>query len=264
MNYYRMHTSWNYFLYLLKAKHRNGHGIHSPFVYDFVRNVLFNKEPFPEYEQMFAVRQKLQTSGQRIQVIDLGATSSHFNGEGRSISQLLKHSSVNLKYSRLLFRIAHYYKPPIILELGTSIGMSTVSMALGSPTSKLITIEGNESLAAFARNLFHENKLPNIQLIQGIFDDILPNLTLEQSSPMLVFIDGNHTYEGTLKYYYHFAEKIKNGMLIFDDINWSPDMRCAWEKIKKDEKARVSIDLFRMGIVIVNYSLIAGHYIVRF
>jgi predicted O-methyltransferase YrrM len=257
-------TALHLVVYLIRSKHRKGHGIHSPFVYEFVSRVIFDGNRYPEYEVITAIRNKLKRSGEKIRVADVGSLSMHFSDEHRSVVRLVSRSSVNRKTGNLLFRISRYYKPELIVELGTSIGMSAIYLATGNQDSKVITLEGNASLAAFAKELFRKNNIFNIELREGLFDDQLLSLEKEYPSPGLIFIDGNHSYEATLEYYRHFSQSRQKGMLIFDDINWSTGMRKAWHEIKVDDKATVTIDLFRIGIVILNDSITAGHYIIRF
>ena len=41
-------------------------------------------------------------------------------------------------------------------------------------------------------------------------------------------------------------------LIIIDDINWSSGMREAWKKIKSLMKASISIDIFKIGIILVD------------
>ncbi len=41
-------------------------------------------------------------------------------------------------------------------------------------------------------------------------------------------------------------------LIIIDDINWSKEMCLAWQKIKASINSGASIDLFQMGIVLID------------
>src|SRR5262245_45655767 len=75
-----MFSSWQlikkYSAYYLTASNGKGHGIHSPFVYDFVRHVLIDKRQFYAYSQVEAVRKKLRQNETVIEVEDFGAGSA--------------------------------------------------------------------------------------------------------------------------------------------------------------------------------------------
>jgi len=255
--------SYNYLDYLLKSKHRHGHGIHSPFVFEFVSKVMFDKQVYPEYSYFNELRNHLANSRDKIPASTLGAVKKD-PGTERMIGELLNKSSVRPKFAKLLFRMIRHYKPKTVIELGTSIGVSTIHMAKGNPGSQVITIEGNNDICNYARQLFKKQNIKNIKAINGLFDDYLPYFEKNYSAPEMVFIDGNHTYEATLKYYDHFARLMQEGFLILDDINWSQGMKKAWHDILSGDANLTTIDLFFLGIIIKRKSLTPGNYIIRF
>ncbi len=87
---------------------------------------------------------------QKISVTDLGAGSLVDKGNKRSISKIAKSSSKSKKIGRLLYRLAKYYQPVNILELGTSLGLSSSYLALGNNDSKIVTIEGCPNISKIA------------------------------------------------------------------------------------------------------------------
>ena len=56
----------------------------------------------------------------------------------------------------------------------------------------------------------------------------------------------------------------ENAILIFDDIHWSNDMEKAWEEIKESTKVTLTIDLFFVGLVLIDKKLSKENYIIRF
>ncbi len=93
-----------------------GHGIHSPFVYDFVRKVLIDKRNFYAYNQVEALRRKLLQNEMVIEVEDFGAGSTTGKTNQRSIASIARHAAKSKKWAQLLFRIVNYYQPKHILE----------------------------------------------------------------------------------------------------------------------------------------------------
>lgn len=179
---------------------------------------------------------------------DYGAGSKSLNK--LSSKKLVKIVASNKKYGNLLFNLTAYFKPANILELGTSIGIGTSYLALGNYHQKLITIEGNKSISRLAEESLNKFHFKNIDFVCGRFDDVLQDILNENQPFDLVFIDGNHTKEATIRYFNIISEYIKNDtVLIFDDIYWSKGMTEAWETIISDEKVRLSIDLFKFGLV---------------
>ena len=257
-------TVYFFVRYLICSSHRKGHGVHSPFVFDFLHNVLFDKTAYPEYNSFNSVISSLKVSEEKISVRDIGGISTRFSGNYRKVNDLLKTSSIPSKYGRLLFRIVRYYKPASIVEFGTSIGLSAIYLATGNTYSKLLTVEGNRALCEFASGLFNANNIKNIDLVRGDFNQFYASLPKEYAKPHLVFIDGNHQYDPTMQYFRYFLGQMEDGIIIIDDIYWSVEMREAWNEIVKQNKNYVTIDLFRMGIILLRDSITPGHYVVRF
>jgi predicted O-methyltransferase YrrM len=88
------------------------------------------------------------------------------------------------------------------------------------------------------------------ELLPGNFDALLEPL-LEKIGPVgLAFVDGNHRYEPTLRYFHLLmAHMSAPAVLIFDDIHWSADMERAWAAIRGDPRVYMTIDLFFIGLV---------------
>lgn len=249
--YSRVRLLINYCKYFIGSSNGKGHGIHSPFVYEFVRKVLMDKKNYPAYTQVNNWKKELLADHSIVKVEDLGAGSLVNNTKERSISSIAKNAAKPKKYGRLLYRLISFYKPKNIIEIGTSMGLSTAYFSLANPDSKIITLEGVPSIALRAKQNFSKWGIANAELIEGNFDDTLISALSSLSSVDFVFIDGNHRKEPTLRYF----EQIKkfsnnNTILVFDDIHWSKEMEDAWEAIKADKRVMLSIDLFFLGIIL--------------
>lgn len=250
-----------YLKYLLFSSHRKGHGIHSPFVFDFIQNVLNDKTEYPEYKEIENLCRELKSSNDKVLLSSLGARPSK---EEKTISHIYRNSSVNKKYGRLLFRMVRYYKPEKVLELGTCLGVSALYMAKANATTNVVTIEGHTPYFNVAQRLFEKASANNIKPINSTFDEALPTLLKEKYD--CFFIDGNHTYTGTINYFRQCLNAANlNAILIFDDIYWSADMNRAWKEIVQNSNVPLTIDLFRFGLVFLNTNIYAKmHYRIRF
>jgi len=265
-----MFSSWQlikkYSAYYLSASNGKGHGIHSPFTYDFVRQVLNDKRPFYAYNQVEALRRQLLQNETVIEVEDFGAGSAITKNNRRSVASIARHAAKSKKWAQLLFRIVNYYQPQTVLELGTSLGISTAYMAMANPKARIITAEGSGAIADQAKRNFQSLQLSNIQQVVGNFDDTLPGILASGSPLDLAFIDGNHRYDPTVQYFKQLLPHVHAGsMVIFDDIHWSADMEEAWEAIKENNAVRLSIDLFFVGLVFFSDQFkIKQHFTIRF
>lgn len=250
---------------IYRVKSVNEHGVHSPFVYDLLLSTIYNKKNFYAYLQIEKLRNALTLSNQKVNCIDLGAGSKVNNTSTKSVQTILYSASKPTKYAQLLFRLVDHFQPTTILELGTSLGVSSAYMATANSKSKLITIEGCNEIANIAKTNFQKLELNNIEQVVGNFDEVLPDILKNINQLDFVFFDGNHRKEPTLNYFKQCLGKAnEKSIFIFDDIYWSAEMQEAWEEIKKNEKVTVSLDLFYMGIIFFRKEQVKEHFIIRY
>jgi len=262
MNYYRMIGALKYFIF---SRHRKGDGIHSPFVFDLINIVLRRNIPPEVMEITSAVRKDMAGSNETVSVNDLGAGSQYMSSSRRRLSDISRLSSIHNRYGRVLYNIAHYYNGKSILELGTSVGISTLFMALGAPDSRIISIEGCKTLAETAKRNISRCNIDNTDIITGDFDNQLPVISDMGFSPSMVFVDGNHRKEPVLKYFAFLKELITaESVIIFDDINYSFEMKEAWNEIKSDSQVSVSIDIFQLGFVFFRQGMVKQDFVIRY
>ncbi len=255
-----------YIQYWLTAANGKGHGIHSPFVFDFITHVLNDKNQYAEYDLVENLRSQLLKNKTLLTVEDLGAGSAIHNANQRSVAAIARHAAKSRKFGQLLFRIARYYKPSTLLELGTSLGISSAYLSLANPESTIFTIEGAASVAAEAKRNFEFLGLKNIKPIQDSFDRALPQLLQKLPSIDLAFIDGNHRYQPTIQYFQRLVSKTTDySIIILDDIHWSSEMEEAWHYCKNHETVTLSIDLFFIGILFFRKGILEKqHFTIRF
>lgn len=237
-----------YLLYLFKGKTKQY--VHSPFVNQLIKDVIHDNRHFYSFDEIENLRKELLRNNQVINVKDFGAGSMINSSKKRTIKDLAKNSAKSAKYGQLLFRLVNHFQPKNILELGTSLGISTLYQSLPVKNSKFVTLEGCPETAKIAKQNFEKFKLKNIELIVGNFDDTLPLMLNSFSQLYYVFFDGNHQREPTLNYFEQCLKLSHNDSLfIFDDIHWSDEMEDAWKTIQQHPKVTVTIDLFFVGLV---------------
>ncbi len=262
----RFQLAKKYLRYYLTASNGKGHGIHSPFVFDFIQHVLNDRKEYPCYSMIEAKRKELLRNETVIEVQDFGAGSSVIKTKQRVVKDIAASSLKPKKYAQLLFRMAQYYKSKTILELGTSFGISSAYLASANGMADVYTCEGASSIAAIAKQNFNELGLGNIHLAEGNFAETLTAVLSRAGKIDLAFIDGNHRKEPTLNYFQLLLNHSTNSSIfIFDDIHWSAGMEAAWEEIKQHPAVTLTIDLFFIGIVIFSRDINhKQHFSIRF
>ncbi len=157
---------------------------------------------------------------------------------------------------------------PVILELGTSLGISTLALALGAPHRRVITVEGCPQLAAIARDNLQRHGAFNAEVICAEFSDALSLLRKKETKIGMAFIDGNHRGTALAGYVKKIREMGEEMIMVADDIRMNRDMINAWESLAKDttttSTATASLETFRFGILFFLRNITPGRYRIRY
>lgn len=225
------------------------HGVHSPFVFDLITNCFEINTSKEKVKIIDLYKGVLKKSDLQINVIDFGAGSRVFNSSLRKVSDILKNVSIENKQAYLLTRLVSYLKCENILELGTSLGVGTLSLALGSENTRITSLEGCPETLNIPKTKLKIHVNNSINFIEGEFSKTLPKV-LKKNIFDLVYFDGNHQKQPTIDYFEMCLESINNeSVFIFDDIYWSKEMTEAWEYIKKHDKVSLTVDIYHLGFV---------------
>ena len=252
--------------YYLTSSNGKGHGIHSPFLFSFVENILNDKRNYEPYDKIEKLRNELMTREEILTVEDFGAGSTISKSNKRKVGGIARSALKPKKFGQLMHRMVQQYKPTTIVELGTSLGVTSSYLASGNPDTTLYTFEGANEIAAVATKNFEQLSLQNIELIQGNFDDTLAPQLLKIPKVDFAFVDGNHRKQPTLNYFHQLVDKAdENSIFIFDDIHWSKEMEAAWKNIQVHPSVTLTIDLFFIGIVFFRKEQkVPQHFVIRF
>jgi predicted O-methyltransferase YrrM len=129
-------------------------------------------------------------------------------------------------------------KPEVVVEFGTAFGVSGMYWLAGLETNhrgELLTFEVNEIWRQIAvRNLSAVGE--RFRSVAGAFEDKIDE-ALEGRQIDLAFIDAIHTSAWVLPQFEHVMRRAKTGALVaFDDVDFSEDMRAAWETVVLDPR----------------------------
>jgi predicted O-methyltransferase YrrM len=255
-----------YLHYYVTAANSKGHGVHSPFVFEFITKVLNDKKQPAVFQKIEQERERLKQDSTKLNIEDFGAGSVVSSSKTRRVNSIARTALKPKKYGSLMYRIINFYMATKVVELGTSLGITASYLASSNPLTKVYTFEGSKEVAAIARQTFDRLSLFNIKLIEGNFDDTLPGFLEKKSSIDFAFIDGNHRKEPTLRYFEELLKKSNEySIFIFDDIHWSEEMEQAWEEIKQHSAVTLTIDLFYIGLVFFRKEQkVPQHFIIRY
>lgn len=258
----KLFAATNFLKYRIKGG--TAHDIHSPFVFDLLNNVIRDQTPFYCFDAIEAIRMKLFDDERILKVTDFGAGSNGKPGQ-KKVSDIAKNSLQEKKYSQLIFRLVNFSNAKNIIELGTSLGITSLYISNASRKGKVITLEGCPEIASIAKENFNRLRCDNIEIITGDFSKTLAPALEKMEHADFVYFDGNHRMKPTLDYFnLCLKKKTFDSVFVFDDIYWSREMKAAWDVIVQHKEVTVSIDLFKLGIVFFRGGIPKQHFQLKF
>lgn len=241
--------------------------LHSPFLFELYNYVFNDIKLNSQFYEIENERKKFLKNLKSLEVIDLGAGSKLFKKrKSRKISSIAKTALQKPKYARFLYRLVEFTKSKSILELGTSLGITTRYLSSGAGLDgHVITIEGSPEIASLAKSHFDNWKNNEIELYEGDFMDILKSNDFKERKFDFVFIDGNHQRDAVLQYFDVIYSKLHGGsVVVIDDIHWSKDMMNCWKDLKNKKEVTLSFDVFQFGVLFFNKNLSKQNFRLRY
>lgn len=260
-----------YLRYLAYA--RDEHALHSPFLFALYTTVIrADNRQEAAFKPIRALRSELRRRRDVIDITDLGAGSRKGIGKEttarqRSVGDIARQSQKPARFGRLLFRLVRRFNARTILDLGTSLGLTTACLAEAARLrgGRVITFEGCPQTASLARQHFDRLGLSTIELVVGNLDETLAVQLANLTAVDLVFFDANHRYQPTISYFETCLPKSHNDtVFVFDDIHWSGEMEQAWAYIKAHPAVSLTVDLFWVGLVFVRKEQPKQDFVLKF
>lgn len=262
------HRFLAYVRHVFSAWNTTGEGIHSPYLFELVRFVLRDKNAYYCFADIERQRESLLACEDVLDVTDFGSAGSP---EGklvkRRVCDIAKTHLERPVIGQLLFRLVnfigqHEKRPLEILELGTSLGVTTAYLASASSRNKVVTLEGSEEVLNVAQGVWRALRLENIEWQQGNIDDTLSKRAREGLD--VVYVDANHTFEATMRYVDFLLPRMNGkGVMVIDDIHHSEQMEQAWNALKDNVRVTTSMDLYHVGLLFVDPHYLKRHYRIK-
>ena len=259
-----------YLRHLLTARSTAGHGVHSPYIYDFLTKVVRSRTDVKIVSQVENLRSAMLSDKRSIMVTDLGAGSVTRAGGERRVAGIARTAALPAKEAGLLSRMVAALTGSasrgtgIILELGTSLGISTLALALAAPERRVITVEGCPALAAIARENLLKYGAANAEVWAMEFSAAIESLRNEGLSVSFAFIDGNHRGAALTEYVSKIASMGEEMIIVADDIRLTKEMFRAWRSVAASGIATVTMETLRLGILFIKHGITPGRYRIRY
>lgn len=219
----------SYLKYLWQRK--SEFGIHSPFVYEFMRKVLNDSGSNRDYDTIYRI--------------------------GRLLDKR-KYIHYNLrKQSRLLYRLVRYFEPDSVVSFGTLSALNTAALALGHLQTKVYLEESEDFLETL-----NSLGVVNVNLIQP---EEFDSEHFRRLNTGFVFFSRNSFEDGTWDYLVDCLNyKTADSVFVFEGIHRNRDTEDAWEEIKANEDVSVSFDLYCVGMVFFREGIEKQDFVLKY
>lgn len=212
--------------YPLRAWHRKGYDVQSPWAYLLVRDVLFEEHPYYAYDELRLLRKSFSTAWQ-----------------------------LSAEADEQLYRMANHFAPQSIVEIG--LPQSACYMARPRPdavcTAILPSAEGIDILQRLGINAVTGNVVQELQRV-------IPDGTTAGMVHMALPNDKVGASQTEQAYEWIAAHADAETVLVIEHINRSN--RRLWKRIvNNDDRASVTFDLGRSGIVTFDHKRVKQNYL---
>lgn len=212
---------------LRKSKYK----IHSPFVYDFMSKVLYDKGTNRDYDLMLRV--------------------SHLVDGKRFATRPRR------KQARFLYRLVGHLEPETVLSFGRVSALNTSALALGNLRTKVYLEQSNDFLETLS-----SMGVVNVNLIHPETDKE-EELERYNTGFVLYGIEdfGDDTWNNLEE---GMAQADEDTVLVFEGIHHNRRTEAAWEAIKESEGVTLTMDLFSMGLVFFREGIEKQDFVLKY
>lgn len=216
-----------------------------------VKNQQFTTEDKIIFENLRAYRNQLAQSEEIIDYAIFGYE------EKVKVKDTVNRASSPEKWCQFHYLLTKNLHAKTYVEIGTNLGVSgsyIISALKSHKHIHFVTLEGAPKLCEISEAQFSKILDPkNFTLLKGLYQDTFPQLLEMPLIFDMAFIDGNHLYQPTLEYFRNLKPKMADSAVyIFDDIYLNDEMVKAWKEIQNDPDVNYTIDLFKLGIVVID------------
>lgn len=197
------------FIWLSRFRHRCGYGVHSPFAFGLITDVVYERRPYYAYANLKSEGKKRRRKEGRIKGY--------------------------VKVNRLLFRLVNRIQPVTIVEVGPS-SIASLYMQAAKKSAGYVFASNLSELVLEADtkvDFLYLNRYRQPEEVEKIFDICAGRVSSES-------------------------------LFVVHGICYSKPMRDVWRRLKEDERAGVTFDLYDVGLIFFDRRKFKQHYVVNF
>lgn len=243
-------------------RYRKGFGVHSPFVYNLITKVIEERCPYYCFDDIELIRKQLLFCNKRVTYPDWRQNRKI---RSRMVGQVVEREAIKPKHGALLFRLANYFKSKHILQLGTSVGISTLYLTSYASGLTCIALESVPEFASVARMAFEKAACRSVDLRVGAYQKLLPEVLADMPSLDLVHFAASIDPQEKAGLFAACLQRVNDDTLfVFEGIRANRRARAFWHSVCQHDDVTVSVDLYSTGLLFFNPKLHKRNYIVYF
>ncbi|MDR2231711.1 MAG: hypothetical protein LBE56_01155 [Tannerella sp.] len=226
--------------------YRKGYGIHSPFVFDLITDVIEEDSAFYAYHTFSMIREQLLEDDRII----------HCKGRKLKVRKALQQYVISQPEGEFLFRLANYLKPESILAIGSSMGFAPLYLAKYNSNVQCITLENEADLAHIADQLLHKESNRSFPVITGSYRDTIHDSIAHFRQIDCLFLakeikddDSNVIFQQCLPLLHDKSYVVMAG------IRSTSAKFQRWKQLCQHPRVTVAIDLVDLGLLFFNPKL---------
>ncbi len=239
--------------YLLKARHRNGHGIHSPFLFRLITEVMENRGNYSAWPLLRGADENVRNM---LKILDMKSYHQGGTSEaGLGCRDIKNLHQLPERFDRLLFRLVNEFRPGRIAYYGSTFGVTLLALALADRRISVVAQVENDHYRSFCRRLAEVYEVGNLNITGS--GNVAPADFVVIQHPL----DPSYCDNLIAKI---LAESGYGGVIVLCGIHHSEEMEAIWNRHKVSQTVRISLDLFEMGILICRQGLQKEDFVLRF
>ena len=160
----------NYLRFYFKASTK--YQVHSPFVYEFIENILEDKRQYYFFKTIEQFRKLIGKDSQPIG-----------NKQRKTVGALASMKGIDKATGQLLFRLVHHYKPSSALLIGTFPGIAALYQSTPSYKMQISALESDSAIEQPLQRYIKEIGAKNIHLQFGELD-VLTKVFVQSNSQL--------------------------------------------------------------------------------
>lgn len=211
-----------------RLKHRKGHGVHSPFAYAIITEVIEEKTHYYKYPMM----RPLYAANRKV---------------------------FPYKVATLLFRLANRFRVRQILEVGCDAGLTLMPLTLVDSSNQLWSLSTQPAEQQLTAQRLGAERMQQVSFVSD-----LHTLPSGQLFDMVVInrIPDNMNEEELCRWVSaHVHEK---SIIFVHGLRRQSTIDACWTRFCNDQNISVTMDLYHYGLAIYKPRFFKQHYIVSF